>query len=125
METVAPKTNVMSPADTPWAINLEKQLKIWHENPLWVEKPPQVKVVAKWHLFQLLSTHDFHSYEFEPEHYILVDSAQVRLHFQVSVPKGSLCNLNVNFEVGLPPDAIYNIVIDPNNKRVFKNIKAS
>ncbi|XP_020106304.1 uncharacterized protein LOC109722620 [Ananas comosus] len=42
---------------------------------------------------------------------------------KVSVPKGSLCNLNVRFKAGLPPDAIYNIVIDPENKRVFKNIK--
>ncbi|XP_011622022.1 uncharacterized protein LOC18430529 isoform X1 [Amborella trichopoda] len=42
---------------------------------------------------------------------------------KVSVPKGSLCNLNVKFEVGLPPDAVYNIVTDPENKRVFKNIK--
>lgn len=45
--------------------------------------------------------------------------------FQVSVPKGSLCNLNVEVDVGLPPDAVYNIVIDPDNKRVFKNIKVS
>ncbi|XP_010251230.1 PREDICTED: uncharacterized protein LOC104593182 [Nelumbo nucifera] len=44
-------------------------------------------------------------------------------HLKVSVPKGSLCNLDVKFNVGLPPDAIYNIVIDPDNKRVFKNIK--
>lgn len=42
---------------------------------------------------------------------------------EVSVPKGSLCNLHVKFKVGLPPDAIYNIVVDPDNKRVFKNIK--
>ncbi|KAF3431254.1 hypothetical protein FNV43_RR25984 [Rhamnella rubrinervis] len=42
---------------------------------------------------------------------------------KVSVPKGSLCNLNVNVNVGLPPDAVYNIVTDPDNKRVFKNIK--
>ncbi|KAK1280439.1 hypothetical protein QJS04_geneDACA002822 [Acorus gramineus] len=42
---------------------------------------------------------------------------------RVTTPKGSFCNLNVNFKVGLPPDAIYNIVIDPENKRVFKNIK--
>ncbi|XP_074579313.1 uncharacterized protein LOC141835834 [Curcuma longa] len=42
---------------------------------------------------------------------------------KVSVPKGSLCNLNVKFNVGLPPDAIFNIVTDPDNKRVFKNIK--
>ncbi|EEF37005.1 uncharacterized protein LOC8282592 [Ricinus communis] len=42
---------------------------------------------------------------------------------KVSVPKGSLCNLNVKFNVGLPPDAVYNIVTDPDNRRVFKNIK--
>ncbi|KAK3223359.1 hypothetical protein Dsin_010384 [Dipteronia sinensis] len=29
---------------------------------------------------------------------------------KVSVPKGSLCNLNVKVDVGLPPDAVYNIV---------------
>lgn len=44
-------------------------------------------------------------------------------HIKVSVPKGSLCNLSVNVNVGLPPDAVYNIVTDPDNKRVFKNIK--
>ncbi|XP_070671096.1 uncharacterized protein [Malus domestica] len=43
---------------------------------------------------------------------------------KVSVPKGSLCNLGVSVDVGLPPDAVYNIVTDPDNKRVFKNIKA-
>ncbi|XP_068327126.1 uncharacterized protein [Pyrus communis] len=43
---------------------------------------------------------------------------------KVSVPKGSLCNLSVSVDVGLPPDAVYNIVTDPDNKRVFKNIKA-
>ncbi|XP_024023876.1 uncharacterized protein LOC21410369 [Morus notabilis] len=42
---------------------------------------------------------------------------------KVSVPKGSLCNLKVNVNVGLPPDAVFNIVIDPDNKKVFKNIK--
>ncbi|KAI3763551.1 hypothetical protein L2E82_13476 [Cichorium intybus] len=42
---------------------------------------------------------------------------------EVSVPKDSLCQLNVEVNVGLPPDAIYNIVIDPDNKRVFKNIQ--
>lgn len=41
----------------------------------------------------------------------------------VTVPKGSLCNLHAKVDVGFPPDAIYNIVIDPDNKRVFKNIK--
>lgn len=42
---------------------------------------------------------------------------------KVTVPKGSLCNLNVKVNVGLPPDAVYNIVTDPENKRVFKNIQ--
>ncbi|PWA52870.1 hypothetical protein CTI12_AA447550 [Artemisia annua] len=42
---------------------------------------------------------------------------------EVVVPKGSLCQLNVKTNVGLPPDAIYNIVTDPHNKRVFKNIQ--
>ncbi|XP_076920158.1 uncharacterized protein LOC143581218 [Bidens hawaiensis] len=43
---------------------------------------------------------------------------------EVVVPKGSLCQLNVKTHVGLPPDAIFNIVIDPDNRRVFKNIQA-
>ncbi|XP_051145966.1 uncharacterized protein LOC127261708 [Andrographis paniculata] len=42
---------------------------------------------------------------------------------KVTVPKGSLCNLSLRVDVGLPPDAIYNIVTDRDNKRVFKNIK--
>ncbi|CAK7332671.1 unnamed protein product [Dovyalis caffra] len=42
---------------------------------------------------------------------------------KVSVPRGSLCNLNAKVDIGLPPDAVYNIVTDPDNRRVFKNIK--
>ncbi|KAG0489226.1 hypothetical protein HPP92_008041 [Vanilla planifolia] len=42
----------------------------------------------------------------------------------VTVPKGSLCNLTIKSKVGLPPDAVFNILVDPGNKRVFKNIKA-
>ncbi|GJY24376.1 hypothetical protein Tco_0398034 [Tanacetum coccineum] len=42
---------------------------------------------------------------------------------ELIVPKGSLCQLNVKANVGFPPDAIYNIVTDPDNKRVFKNIQ--
>ncbi|KAG8056442.1 hypothetical protein GUJ93_ZPchr0002g25454 [Zizania palustris] len=42
---------------------------------------------------------------------------------KVTVPEGSLCKLNLKFKAGLPPDAVYNIIIDPENKRVFKNIK--
>ncbi|KAL6562640.1 hypothetical protein OROGR_003647 [Orobanche gracilis] len=42
---------------------------------------------------------------------------------KVTIPKGSLSNLSLQVDVGLPPDAVYNIVTDPDNKRVFKNIK--
>ncbi|KAH6809583.1 OBP32pep [Perilla frutescens var. frutescens] len=44
-------------------------------------------------------------------------------HIKVTIPKGSLSYLSLNVDVGLPPDAVYNIVTDPDNKRVFKNIK--
>lgn len=42
---------------------------------------------------------------------------------KVTVPKGSLSHLSVKVNVGFPPDAVYNIVTDPDNKRVFKNIQ--
>ncbi|XP_073299811.1 uncharacterized protein [Primulina huaijiensis] len=42
---------------------------------------------------------------------------------KVTVPKGSLCNLVMKVNVGLPPDKVYNILTDPDSKRVFKNIK--
>ncbi|KAH9318692.1 hypothetical protein KI387_020461, partial [Taxus chinensis] len=42
---------------------------------------------------------------------------------EVTVPRGSLCNVEATVHVGLPPDAVFDIVIDPENKRVFKNIK--
>ncbi|VFQ93173.1 unnamed protein product [Cuscuta campestris] len=44
-------------------------------------------------------------------------------HIEVTVPKGSLCKLNLKVDVGLPPDAVFNIVTDPENKKVFKNIQ--
>lgn len=39
------------------------------------------------------------------------------------VPKESLGQINMEVNVSLPPDAIYNIVIDIDNKRFFKNIQ--
>ncbi|KAG0561944.1 hypothetical protein KC19_9G105000 [Ceratodon purpureus] len=42
---------------------------------------------------------------------------------EVTVPKGTLCKFDSRFELGIPPDAVYNILTDPNNKRVFKNIQ--
>ncbi|MBA0550946.1 hypothetical protein Golob_021853, partial [Gossypium lobatum] len=34
---------------------------------------------------------------------------------KVSVPKGSLCNLKAKLDVGLPPDAVYDILTDPDS----------
>ncbi|KAE8690813.1 mov34 family protein [Hibiscus syriacus] len=42
---------------------------------------------------------------------------------KVGVPKGSLCSLKTKLDVGLPPDAVYDILTDPDSKRIFKNIK--
>jgi hypothetical protein len=39
------------------------------------------------------------------------------------VPQGAFCQVNSEFKIGIPPDAVYNILIDPGNKRVFKNIQ--
>eukprot|EP00252_Welwitschia_mirabilis_P025304 TRINITY_DN7842_c0_g2_i1.p1 TRINITY_DN7842_c0_g2~~TRINITY_DN7842_c0_g2_i1.p1 ORF type:complete len:326 (+),score=77.09 TRINITY_DN7842_c0_g2_i1:168-1145(+) len=48
---------------------------------------------------------------------------EIPAKIEVTVPKGSLCHLDATVDVGLPPDAIFDIVIDPENKRVFKNIE--
>ncbi|KAG0610286.1 hypothetical protein M758_7G053700 [Ceratodon purpureus] len=42
---------------------------------------------------------------------------------QVKVPKGAFCEVHSQFHIGIPPDAVWNILIDPGNKRVFKNIQ--
>ncbi|KAG0604437.1 hypothetical protein M758_10G172200 [Ceratodon purpureus] len=42
---------------------------------------------------------------------------------EVKVPKEAFCEVNSQFKIGLPPDAVWNILIDPGNKRVFKNIQ--
>ncbi|CAI5527555.1 unnamed protein product [Closterium sp. Naga37s-1] len=42
----------------------------------------------------------------------------------VSTPKGTFCQLDCQVTLALPPDAVYNTLCDPYNRRVFKNIKA-
>lgn len=42
---------------------------------------------------------------------------------KVMQPKGTFCEIQARFSVALPPDGVYNIITDPNNRRVFKNIK--
>ncbi|KAL0698950.1 hypothetical protein Bca4012_055072 [Brassica carinata] len=44
---------------------------------------------------------------------------------QVKTQNGSFCHLNVEVNVGLPPESVYNIFTHPDNKRYFKNIKES
>ncbi|GJP50622.1 hypothetical protein CLOM_g9765 [Closterium sp. NIES-68] len=43
---------------------------------------------------------------------------------KVSAPKGAFCQIDSEVTLALPPDAVYNILIDPCNRRVFKNIRA-
>ncbi len=42
---------------------------------------------------------------------------------KVLQPKGTFCEIQARFSVALPPDGVYDIITDPNNRRVFKNIK--
>lgn len=42
---------------------------------------------------------------------------------EVTQTKGSFCEIDVHFSVPLDPDGVYDILTDPNNHRVFKNIK--
>lgn len=42
---------------------------------------------------------------------------------EVTQPKGSFCQVDARFSVALDPEGVYNIITDPNNRRVFKNIK--
>ncbi|CAK9228015.1 unnamed protein product, partial [Sphagnum troendelagicum] len=42
---------------------------------------------------------------------------------KVMQPKGTFCEIQARFSVALPPDGVYDIITDPNNRRVFKNIK--
>lgn len=42
---------------------------------------------------------------------------------EVTQPKGSFCTIHTRFAAALDPDGVYDIVTDPNNYRVFRNIK--
>lgn len=44
---------------------------------------------------------------------------------EVTQPKGSFCTIHTRFAAALDPDGVYDIVTDPNNYRVFRNIKVS
>lgn len=44
---------------------------------------------------------------------------------KVTQPNGSFCQIDARFSVALPPDGVYNVITDPNNRRVFKNIKVT
>jgi hypothetical protein len=41
------------------------------------------------------------------------------------VPKDAFCQVNSQFKIGIPPDAVYDIITDPGNKRVFENIQVT
>lgn len=45
------------------------------------------------------------------------------VHWQVEVVSGNIAEIKATTTLGLPPDKVFSILIDPDNKRVFKNIK--
>ncbi|CAI5930622.1 unnamed protein product [Closterium sp. NIES-64] len=42
----------------------------------------------------------------------------------VTMGSGAVCQLDCTATVALPPDAVFNVVRDPHNRRVFKNVKS-
>eukprot|EP00475_Leptophrys_vorax_P009383 TRINITY_DN16237_c0_g1_i2.p1 TRINITY_DN16237_c0_g1~~TRINITY_DN16237_c0_g1_i2.p1 ORF type:complete len:410 (-),score=19.91 TRINITY_DN16237_c0_g1_i2:148-1377(-) len=43
---------------------------------------------------------------------------------QVTTPPDALCQIDCDVTIALPPDAVFSILCDPDNRRVFQNIKA-
>lgn len=61
----------------------------------------------------------------EDDAWVPADFAHEPPVLKVTQPKGSFCQIDARFSVALPPDGVYDIITDPNNRRVFKNIKVS
>jgi hypothetical protein len=61
--------------------------------------------------------------ELEDEAWMSAEFAHEPPVLEVTQPKGSFCQIDTRFSVALNPDGVYNIITDPNNCRVFKNIK--
>jgi hypothetical protein len=61
--------------------------------------------------------------ELEDEAWVPAEFAREPPVLEVTQPKGSFCQIDARFSVALNPDGVYNIITDPNNRRVFKNIK--
>lgn len=59
----------------------------------------------------------------EDDAWVPADFAHEPPVLKVTQPKGSFCQIDARFSVALPPDGVYDIITDPNNRRVFKNIK--
>jgi hypothetical protein len=61
--------------------------------------------------------------ELEDEAWVPAEFAHEPPVLEVTQPKGSFCQIDARFSVALNPDGVYNIITDPNNRHVFKNIK--
>lgn len=61
----------------------------------------------------------------EDEAWVPADFVHEPPVMKVIQPKGSFCQIDARFSVALDPEGVYNIITDPNNRRVFKNIKVS
>jgi hypothetical protein len=61
--------------------------------------------------------------ELEDEAWVPAEFAREPPVLEVTQPKGSFCQIDTRFSMALNPDGVYNIITDPNNRHVFKNIK--
>ena len=61
--------------------------------------------------------------ELEDDAWVAADFVHEPPVLKVTQPGGSFCQIDARFSAALDPDGVYNIITDPNNRRVFKNIK--
>ncbi|CAI5953736.1 unnamed protein product [Closterium sp. NIES-65] len=84
-----------------WQRTLKSQMQAWRDDPHWHDETPTLV-----------------------RHSLTVSSPFSPARAQVSAPKGAFCQIDSEVTMALPPDAVYNILCDPCNRRVFKNIRA-
>ncbi|KAL1222998.1 hypothetical protein V5N11_019493 [Cardamine amara subsp. amara] len=118
------ENNVVFPGFLVW-INqtIQEPLKAEFKKLKNVKKPSLIKSVSEVENF-----HDLQRYEENLEKQLQAwrdnpSWTDQPPKVQVKSQNGLFCHLNVEVNVGLPPESVYNIFTHPNNKRYFKNIK--
>ncbi|OAE21118.1 hypothetical protein AXG93_3661s1430 [Marchantia polymorpha subsp. ruderalis] len=124
LKTKYPQINEASKGASSGSSTALRDLEPWRKNPTWEDDTPVMEVSFFTVRLCLCILFYHRGIEMPPcgcSPGLETDLSQPGVW--VTVPEGSLCQLNSIFKVGLPPEAVFDILSDPGNKRVFKNIK--